>query len=84
MAFFSLEPFGPQAVNFNAGIIAATIANANRGKDSKPFEVTDFSQGNFDEYKEDIEDLSVEEQVKALAVALGAKVVKRKRKKGGA
>ena len=44
MAFYSIEPWGPERADLNAGIIASTIANVNR--DSKvrpePFTASDF------------------------------------------
>lgn len=44
MAYYSLEPWGPERADLNAGIIASMIANVNR--DSKrrpePFTAADF------------------------------------------
>jgi hypothetical protein len=37
-----LEPFGEERGDLRAGIIASTIANANRGKKTKPFKPADF------------------------------------------
>jgi hypothetical protein len=37
MAYERLDPFGQYREDYRAGIIAATIANANRSKKSKPF-----------------------------------------------
>ena len=37
-----LDPMGGEREDFRSGIIAATIANVNRGKGSKPFEPSDF------------------------------------------
>ena len=42
MAFYSLEPFGHVRGDLQAGIVAATIANANSGKGSKTFQPADF------------------------------------------
>jgi len=41
-AFFSIEPFGYFRTDLQAGIIASTIANCNRSKNSKSFKPTDF------------------------------------------
>lgn len=37
-----LDPMGGEREDLRSGIIAATIANVNRGKDSSPFEPSDF------------------------------------------
>jgi hypothetical protein len=44
MAFYELEPFGPERGDLRAGIVAATVANANRDpkKVKKAFEPQDF------------------------------------------
>lgn len=43
MAFYTIEPFGPERADMNAGIIAATIANCHRDpKLSNPAEPKDF------------------------------------------
>jgi len=42
MAYYSLEPFGPRRDNIHAGLIASTLANCNRRKNSKPFTPNDF------------------------------------------
>lgn len=42
MAYYHLEPFGFHANFLQAGIIASTIANANRKKGAKPFKPNDF------------------------------------------
>lgn len=41
-AFELIEPFGSPASAFEAGIIASTLANINRGKDTDPFSPSDF------------------------------------------
>ena len=43
MAYEMLEPFGPPAAAHEAGVIAATIANVNRGKGRDPFKPGDFA-----------------------------------------
>ncbi len=37
MAFEMLEPFGPPGTAYAAGVIASTLANVNRGKNTEPF-----------------------------------------------
>lgn len=41
-AYYDLEPFGDQQANIRAGIIAATIANVNRKKNTRAFIYDDF------------------------------------------
>jgi hypothetical protein len=40
--FFRLEPFGQEADWLGPAIVASTVANVNRGKGKKAFEVADF------------------------------------------
>ena len=40
--YAQLEPFGAERDDLRAGIIASTIANANRTKKTRPFKATDF------------------------------------------
>jgi len=44
MAFFRLEPWGTEVEDLRAGIVAATVANANRDpkKQRKPYRPQDF------------------------------------------
>lgn len=44
MAYDRLQPFGPERSDVNAGIVASTVANANRDskKRRKPFGPADF------------------------------------------
>ncbi len=42
MAFYRLEPFGEERADLRAGIVAATVANANRGKRGRVLKPTDF------------------------------------------
>mgnify|MGYP000046381597 CR=1 FL=1 len=43
MAFYELEPFGDERADLRAGIVASTVANANRDpKKSKPYAPQDF------------------------------------------
>ncbi len=59
MAYHNLEPFGLERGDLQAGIVACTIANVNRGKGSRAMRPADFMP-KFGEYKrmqtdEDIE-----------------------------
>lgn len=40
--FYELEPFGPWRDNFHAAMVAHIMANAHRGKNSRPLELADF------------------------------------------
>ena len=42
MAYYELNPFGAVRDDLQAGIIASTIANVNRGKNDKSFTPSDF------------------------------------------
>jgi hypothetical protein len=42
MAFFSIEPFGMEVDMLGHAITASTIANVNRRKGRKPYDVEDF------------------------------------------
>lgn len=42
LAYYMLDPMGGEREDLRSGIVAATIANVNRGKDSRPFEPSDF------------------------------------------
>lgn len=42
MAFYSVEPFGMEVDQLGHAITASTIANVNRGKGRKPYDVEDF------------------------------------------
>tara|TARA_Y100000310_G_scaffold345359_1_gene464118 strand:- start:3952 stop:4218 length:267 start_codon:yes stop_codon:yes gene_type:complete len=41
-AYHSIEPIGGMRGDLQAGIVASTIANVNRGKDTKSFSPSDF------------------------------------------
>jgi len=41
-AYYSIEPFGTFRSDLQAGIIASTVANCNRAKNSKTFSPDDF------------------------------------------
>ena len=42
MIFYRLEPFGDERADLRAGIVASTVANANRGKRGRSLKPTDF------------------------------------------
>lgn len=42
MAYSRLEPWGEERDDLRMGIMAATVANVNRGKDKKPYKPQDF------------------------------------------
>ena len=42
MAYYEVNPFGSVRDDLQAGIIASTIANVNRGKNDKSFTPSDF------------------------------------------
>lgn len=42
MAYHRIEPIGMYRGDLRAGLVASTIANANRGKNTKPFNPLDF------------------------------------------
>lgn len=42
MAYYNIEPFGEHPAYWRAGVIAATIANVNRGKRSRVVKPEDF------------------------------------------
>jgi len=42
MAFYGIEPFGGVRGDLQAGVIASTIANVNKGKRGKAFTPGDF------------------------------------------
>lgn len=42
MAFYQLEPFGDMRADLRSGVIASTIANANRAKHAQAFTPEDF------------------------------------------
>ena len=64
--FFDFEPWGAEVEDWRAGLIASTIANANRDpkKTRKPFAPKDFMP-QYDQPKQ-VEEQSWEEQAKIL------------------
>jgi len=55
-AYNSLEPIGGKRGDLHAGIIASTIANVNRGKNTKAFSPADFMLVDREEKEEQTED----------------------------
>ena len=68
MAFDRLDPIGPDRGDLHAGIIASTVANVNRGKDSQPFDAADFMPEFGPKRKQD-----ENEMLRNLGLALGVK-----------
>jgi flagellar basal body rod protein FlgC len=62
MAFYKLEPWGAEIEDYRTGVVASTIANANRDskRKSKPFQPKDFMP------QQKVEEQSWEEQEKIL------------------
>lgn len=42
MAYFQFEPWGEERADLRSGIVASTIANVNRGKNTPAFKPEDF------------------------------------------
>jgi hypothetical protein len=42
VAYYQVEPFGEERADVRSAIVAATVANSNRGKDQKVMEIQDF------------------------------------------
>jgi len=56
MAFSRIEPFGSEAEFLGHAIVAATVANANRGKNTKPYKPDAFMP-QFDKKKQSVEEM---------------------------
>ena len=41
-AYYAIEPWGEAPNYWRNGLLCSMVANAMRGKDQRPFEVTDF------------------------------------------
>jgi len=55
MEYYSLSPFGEERDNLHAGMIAAVIANSNRGKRSKALSISDFMfKSDYDREREQV------------------------------
>lgn len=63
-AYFALEPWGTEVEDWRAGLVAATIANANRDpkKRRRPYEPKDFMPRR----EQAVEEQSWEEQARIL------------------
>lgn len=42
MAYFEAEPWGEERADLRSGIIASTLANVNRARDTPPYSPRDF------------------------------------------
>ena len=71
LAFYSLDPWDGVRGDLRAGIVASTIANANRGKDQKAFVPDDFMP-DFD--REPTPKNSTVEQQRAVVNAIRAQL----------
>ncbi len=74
IAFYSIEPFGSQADDLRAGVVAAVTANTVRSKGQKAARPADF----FHSLREapavqEVERLSVDDTMNSLARSLGVK-----------
>ena len=47
IAYYQIEPFGTEQDFLQAGIVASTVANVNRGKNTQPFKPQDFVPSSF-------------------------------------
>ena len=65
MALEFIDPHGPIRGDIQAGIVASTIANVNRGKGSRAFTVEDFLP-----FKNDDKKTMSEDEMRAQMVAL--------------
>lgn len=69
MAYSLLEPWGEGRDDLRAGIVASTVANANRGKNAKPFKPQDFMP----EFEEETEEEAAERLRAQVLQALGGR-----------
>jgi len=72
MVYYQLEPFGTEAEMLGHAITSATVANANRKKDSKPYKPEDFMP----DFEKAIKKQSTEEMIayaEMITAALGGK-----------
>jgi hypothetical protein len=80
MAYDSLDPIGDERGDYQAGVVAATLANVWRGKGQKACAPGDFVP-RFGAEPPDQETLI--EKAKALALALGGEVISERMKDEG-
>ena len=71
MAFSRLEPFGSQADYLGSAIVACTVANANRGKNTKAYKPEDFMP-QFEKKKQSVEEMI--QIAKMMTVGMGGTV----------
>lgn len=74
MAYDQVEPFGEWRADLRAGIVASTIANALRGRGSRPLAPEDFIP-RFAAREQ--QELSVDETIAAFAAAFGVDQIRR-------
>lgn len=73
IAYDGIEPFGEDRGDLRAGIIAATIANANRGKNSSPFHPKDFMP-DFERKHKQQTDEEMQAFMRSVTARLGGKI----------
>ena len=69
-AFLQLEPHGEDRADLRAGIVASTIANANRKKGTRAFKPSDFMP-KFEQQEQTLEQQKA--AAEAVALAFGGK-----------
>lgn len=67
MAYSTLEPWGEERDDLRMGIVASTIANANRGKNTKAYSPQDFMP----QFEPEPEDVAIERMIAKARAALG-------------
>ena len=72
-AYHSIEPIGGLRGDLQSGIVASTIANVNRGKNSKSYSPADFMLIGNDE-----KEPQTEEDMKAVMMGLATRTEKAK------
>jgi hypothetical protein len=71
MAFAQLEPFGTDAYYLGHAIVASTVANANRGKNTKAYKVSDFMP-QFEKKEQSIDEMK--NFAATMTMAMGGRV----------
>jgi hypothetical protein len=67
LAYSTLEPWGEERDDLRMGIVASTIANANRGKNTKAYSPQDFMP----QFEPEPEDVAIERMIAKARAALG-------------
>jgi hypothetical protein len=82
MAFFELEPWGTEVEDWRAGLIASTVANANRDQKRRrrPYEPQDFMPRR-DVRPKETEEQPVEDQI--AIVEMWARILSAANQEGG-